>query len=222
MRQSREEINKLAKIIWNYHHLNHKLEKADLILVLGSHDIRVAEYAADLFLKGWAPRICFSGGIAHQDDLLATSWQSSEADVFAGAALKMGVPKDKMILEKRSKNTGENYIFSHELLKKKGYDPKTIIVVQKPFMARRAYAAFKKLWPSPNARVILASPNISFEKYPNRSIKKEDFINIMVGDLQRIRVYGRLGYQIKQRIPRKVWQAYKNLVSLGYNKHLIK
>ncbi|MFX1547197.1 MAG: hypothetical protein ACFFCU_13430, partial [Promethearchaeota archaeon] len=58
-----EYVNLLAKIIWNYHHMNHKLEKSDCILVLGSHDIRVAEYAASLFLEGWAPIIIFSGGI---------------------------------------------------------------------------------------------------------------------------------------------------------------
>lgn len=53
------EVDKLAKIIWNYHHLNHRLEKTDCIFVLGSHDTRVAEYAADLFLKGYAPPISF-------------------------------------------------------------------------------------------------------------------------------------------------------------------
>ena len=37
------EILDLAKTIWNYHRLNHKVEKADIIIVLGSHDMRVAE-----------------------------------------------------------------------------------------------------------------------------------------------------------------------------------
>lgn len=34
------------EIIWDYMHLNHQLQKADAILVLGNRDIRVGEYAA--------------------------------------------------------------------------------------------------------------------------------------------------------------------------------
>lgn len=37
------DVEKLAKIIWDYHHMNHKLEKADVIIVMGSHDIQVVE-----------------------------------------------------------------------------------------------------------------------------------------------------------------------------------
>ena len=41
----------LAKKLWDYHHMNHALEKADCIFVLGSHDLRVAERAAQLYLR---------------------------------------------------------------------------------------------------------------------------------------------------------------------------
>ena len=44
----------------------------------------------------------------------------------------------------------------------------------------------------------------------------------MVGDLQRIKIYPKKGFQIFQEIPDDVWQAYKQLVNLGYDKHLIK
>ena len=43
----------------------------------------------------------------------------------------------------------------------------------------------------------------------------------MVGDLQRIREYPKLGYQIEQEIPAKVWRAYEKLGAAGYDKHLI-
>jgi hypothetical protein len=39
-------IHKLARKIWDYHHLNHQLEKSDAILVLCSHDKSVAERGA--------------------------------------------------------------------------------------------------------------------------------------------------------------------------------
>jgi hypothetical protein len=44
----------------------------------------------------------------------------------------------------------------------------------------------------------------------------------MVGDLQRIKFYPALGFQIEQEIPDEVWQAYEKLVELGYDQHLIK
>ncbi|GEM_PF-5166915 len=50
--KDKKKIKKLARRIWDYYHLNHKLKKADLILVLGSHDTRVAERGAKLFLVG--------------------------------------------------------------------------------------------------------------------------------------------------------------------------
>ena len=99
-----ENIDVLAKKIWDYHHLHHTLEKADCIFVLGSHDLRVAEYSAQLFLKGYAPWIIFSGGIAHHGDLLETSWNKTEAEIFAKRAIQQGVPEDKIIIENKAKN----------------------------------------------------------------------------------------------------------------------
>ena len=56
-----QHVINLAKILWDYHHMHHKISKADCILALGSHDLRVANRAADLWLEGWAPYIVFSG-----------------------------------------------------------------------------------------------------------------------------------------------------------------
>lgn len=100
------EIDKYAKIIWDYHHLDHKLEKADCIIVLGSHDVRVALRGAQLFLDGFAPRIIFSGGKGR----LTEEWDAPEADIFAQAAIKMGVPQEKILIENRATNTGENLV----------------------------------------------------------------------------------------------------------------
>jgi hypothetical protein len=46
-------------------------------------------------------------------------------------------------------------------------------------------------------------------------------ISIMVGDLQRIRLYPAKGFQIHQDIPDDVWTAYEELVAAGYDKHLL-
>jgi len=206
--------------IWDYHHIKHKLEMADCILVLGSHDLRVAEYGARLFLDGYAKSIIFSGGIAHAGELLETKWKRPEAELFSEKAIEMGVPRDKIIVENQSTNTGENIKFTEKILKEKGLNFKSLIIVQKPYMERRAYATAKLPWP--DKKLIVTSPPISFEDYPNKEISKNDLINLLVGDLQRIKTYPEKGFQIFQEIPKDVWAAYEKLVKLGYTRHLIK
>jgi uncharacterized SAM-binding protein YcdF (DUF218 family) len=210
------EIDRLAKIIWDYHHVGHELKKADAIFVLGSHDVRVGEYAVDLYFQGLAPFIIFSGGLGK---LTIDHFNRPEAEIFADIAIKRGVPADKILVENKSGNTGENVLFVKKLLQEKRLDFQSFILVQKPYMERRTFATFKKLWPEKN--FIVTSPPISFEDYPNEEISKAEFINIMVGDLQRIKIYPDLGYQISQEIPDDVWRAYEALIAAGYTGHLV-
>ena len=211
-----ETLN-LAKEIWNYHHLNNELEKADCILVLGSHDTRVAERAAQLYLDKWAPLLIFSGGLGR---LTEGVWPEAEADLFAKIAINKGVPEEAILIENKSTNTGENILFTQQLLAKNNLNPQSFIVVQKPYMERRSFATFKKRWP--DKHLIVTSPQISFENYPTEEIPAKLLINIMVGDLQRIKIYAEKGFQIPQEIPLNVWQAFEQLVKSGFDEHLIK
>ncbi len=220
-RNNKEIVKKLAQKIWDYHHLNQDLEKADLILVLGSHDIGVAQRGVELFLDGYASLILFSGGFGVYTKKL---WQETEADKFAKIAIKMGVPKDNVLIENKSTNTGENIKFSYQLLEEKNITAQSIILVQKPYMERRTYATFKKQWPKQEVKIMVTSPQISFEDYPkeNGFNTFDMVVNVMVGDLQRIKLYPQKGFQIPQDIPNDVWEAGEKLIKLGYNKHLIK
>ncbi|HEX8889244.1 MAG TPA: hypothetical protein VF779_08700, partial [Pyrinomonadaceae bacterium] len=109
------------------------------------------------------------------------------------------------------------------LLAEKQIDPQKFILVQKPYMERRSYATFRKLWPEKD--LIVTSPRVTFDeylrKYSNQELSKSDAISIMVGDLQRIKLYAERGFQIYQEIPEDVWAAYEELVKAGYNKYLI-
>ena len=213
-------IKSLAETIWDYHLMKQPVAKADAILVLCSHDERVAERGAQLFLEGFAPLIIFSGG---HGAITRSLWQEPEAERFARIALSMNVPRENILIEPESTNTGENIAFTKRLLEEKGLDPQKFIVVQKPYMERRSYATFRKLWPE--KEVIVTSPQVSFgcylEEYANRSLSVADVVSIMVGDLQRIKLYPARGYQIEQEIPEPVWQAFEALVRAGYDKYLI-
>ncbi len=212
-----KEAISLAKILWDYHQMHHPLEKADCILVLGSHDLRVADRGADLYLEGLAPILIFSGGLGN---LTLGMWTEPEANKFARIAIEKGVPADAIYIENKSTNTGENIIFTGRLLKEENLRPSSFIVVQKPYMERRSYATFKKHWP--DKKLLVTSPQIPFDEYSNEEIPLERVINIMVGDLQRIKLYPEKGFQIYQDIPQYVWSAYERLIELGYDKHLVK
>jgi uncharacterized SAM-binding protein YcdF (DUF218 family) len=212
-----DEVIALAQQLWDYHHMQHTPEKSDCIFVLGSHDLRVANRGAELYLQGWAPLLIFSGGLGN---VTKGIWTETEADQFAAIAINMGVPPDAILVENQSTNTGENITFTQKLLQERGFDPQSFIVVQKPYMERRSYATFKKHWP--DKKLLVTSPQLSFTAYPNADIPMESVINIMVGDLQRIKIYPEKGFQIYQEIPSPIWQAYEQLVALGFDKHLVK
>ena len=214
-------IRPLVETVWNYHQLHHPLSKADVILVLCSHDTIVAERGAEVYLQGWAPLLVFSGGLGA---ITRKIWNEPEAELFARIAIERGVPKEKILIENKSTNTGENVQFSRQLLAERGIDPRKFILVQKPYMERRTFATFKKNWPE--KELIVTSPQMSMEeylsRYSNGALKLDDIISIMVGDLQRIRLYPAKGFQIPQEIPGDVWDAFSALVQAGYGKHLVK
>ena len=216
----REEIRELAERLWDYHHMHHRLERSEAVLVLCSHDTAVAGRGAQLYLEGWAPLLVFSGGLG---GITKNLWSEPEAELFASIARGMGVPGEEIVVESRSTNTGENVRFTRELLAERGVEPQSLILVQKPYMERRAYATFKNYWPGP--RVVVTSPQVSFEEYlqnySNGALTEDDVVGIMAGDLQRLRVYPEKGFQIPQEIPADVWAAYEELVRAGYDKYLI-
>ncbi|HTF30302.1 MAG TPA: YdcF family protein [Flavitalea sp.] len=212
-----QDILDKAQLLWDYHHMNHQPQKSDCILVLGSHDLRVAERGAELYLQQFAPLLIFSGGFGN---FTKETWTSSEADLFAQKAIEMGVPENAIMRENKSTNTGENILFTRRLLLQHNIDPETFLLVQKPYMERRSYATFKKNWP--DKALLVTSPQINFNDYATEEIPLEKVINIMVGDLQRIKLYPARGYQVFQEIPDEVWTACEDLITSGFNRHLMK
>lgn len=211
------ELQQAAQVVWDYHRLGHALEPADLLFVLGSHDLRVAEHAADLFHRGLAPRVVLSGGFGVRK---ASPWAKSEAEMFAEVMRQRGVPASALLLEPRSTNTGENVKFTRALLVAHGLAVQSVIAVQKPYMERRTFATIRKQWPE--VAVQVSSPPLDFAAYCDSTIPVRDIIEFMVGDLQRIMEYPKLGFMILQEVPAEVCVAYEKLVAAGFTRHLIK
>ena len=87
-------------------------------------------------------------------------------------------------------------------------------------MERRSYATFKKHWPQ--KKLLVTSPQVGMLEYATDEIPMERVINIMAGDLQRIKIYPGKGFQVYQEIPDDVWQSYEWLVKAGFDQHLVK
>jgi len=205
-----KEALKLAEILWDYLRMGQTPKKSDCILVLGSHDLRGAERGAELYLEGFAPLIVFSGGLGNFTKLV---WKKPEADKFAAIAVRMGVPRKAILIENKSRNTGENIELTQKLLEERGLDPKSILLVQRPYAERRVYATATKHWP--RKTLTFTSPQIPFRKYPTKDLPLEVLIGILVGEIQKLREYPKRGYEIAQTIPEDVEKAFERLVELG-------
>jgi uncharacterized SAM-binding protein YcdF (DUF218 family) len=214
-----EEALRLARIVYAYHHVNHNPIPADVIVALGTNDLRIADFAAGLYHSGYGKKVVCTGGIAHVSDLLATRWDVSEARMYAAILQRRGVPEEDILLETRASNTSENFSFTRELLRQAGIRPKNILIAVKPFMQRRAWATMAVEWPEMPATV--ASPDLTLDEYFTSELTPDRIVNIIVGDLQRLWVYARKGYSAPQRLPGEVMLAYEGLVALGYTQHLI-
>ena len=109
-------------------------------------------------------------------------------------------------------------------LAEKQLSPQQFIVVQKPYMERRSFATFRKLWPE--KRLVVTSPRVTLDeyldRYSNEALSTADVVSIMVGDLQRVKLYGENGFQSPQEIPGDVWDAFEALVAAGYDSRLVR
>jgi uncharacterized SAM-binding protein YcdF (DUF218 family) len=207
-------IIRAASELWNYHRLHELLLPADGILVFGSNDLRVADHAAELYHRGMASWILFTGGRGRMTE----HWPDTEAACFAARAKTHGVPDEVVYCEPNATHTGENILFSREMMARHSLDSKHVIVLQKPYMERRTRASIEKHWPELSFRV--SSPPIPMDQYPNDSIGMDDLIHAMVGDLFRIIDYADKGLSTAQIIPSRVHDAYHHLMDAGYTRYV--
>ncbi len=219
-----KDVDVFAKKIWDYMQLGHVPSSADLIFLLGNNDPRTALRAAELYKQGISERILISGK-GTPNDYRNKSYQhsyESEAEAFAEVITDQGVPESALLLEKEAMNTGQNIEFGQKALVIEGLSPTSVVLVQKPYMERRTFATFMAQWQGDVPSIQVTSPQIAYDQYfDSEKYTKEYVVNVMVGDMQRIKEYPKKGFQIDQDIPEDVWLAYEGLVELGYDRNLI-
>ena len=209
------------QILWDYLGMHQTPEKADVIVGFGNFNDNIARRAAELYLQGYAPKILFTGGLGRNTKNLLPE---PEADRFARVAMECGVPEADILREDRSTNTKENILFTREMLERLGLKHERILGVHQPFMERRICAAMGVYWPEQSFRV--TSPQVTIPEYlreaERQGMTQEGSISVIVGDFQRMDLYAKLGYQLPQEIPEEAWEAFRQLVGMGYDKQLAK
>lgn len=195
--------------LWDYMQLKHELKPADCLFVMCSNDVRVAEHAAKLYHQKLAPLIVFSGGEGRFTDGL---FEKSEAETFAEIAKLSGVPSEAILLETESTNSGENVRFTEQRLKEEGKQCSSFILVQKPFMERRAIATFEKQWQSPYTQLQVSSAALPFFEYINEDMPLMMVLEALMEDFSRVKSYPEKGFQTEQNIPQQVESSYQVLL----------
>lgn len=209
------------QVIWDYLKLHQQPRKADCIVGFGNFNTDIAKRAAELYHQGYAPKILFTGGLGRNTAGLMTE---PEAVKFAKTAMACGVPEMDILIEDKSTNTKENIEFTRDLLVREGVPHQTILGVHQPFMERRITAAMGVYWPEPT--FFVTSPQVTILEYlaaaKMQGISENASISVIVGDFQRMDLYAKLGYQLPQEIPQEAWDAFHQLVAMGYDKQLAK
>lgn len=206
-----------AKLIWDYHQVGHELSPCDAAIGLGSHDLGVAVYAAELYRAGLFPVLVFSGA---NSPTTAKRFPRGEAVHYREHAIELGVPDSSLLVEPEASNTGQNITLSRELLANHGHSPCSLLLISKPYMERRAFATCRKLWPE--VEVVCTSEPLKFDDYVQSIGDKKLVLDMLVGDLQRIIEYPKLGFAIEQKVPAAILAAYERLLAAGFDSRLLK
>lgn len=202
--------------LWDYHQMGHTPRPCSVAIGLGSHDLGVAETAVDLYKRGMAPLLVFTGSTS---PTTRERMPRGEAVHYRERALELGVPDAAILVEPRARNTGENIRFSRALLEGAGVDVASVLLISKPYEERRAYATARKLWPE--VEFVSASTPMTLDEYVDSIGDARLVIDMLVGALQRLLIYPEQGFMISQPVPDDVREAYERLCHAGFTSRLL-
>jgi uncharacterized SAM-binding protein YcdF (DUF218 family) len=184
---------------------------ADAVIGFGTFDLTLARFCGELFTRGAARCIIFTGGYgAGTADL-----GQPEADAWADELRRShpGVPRDRVILENRSTNTAENIRLTAEVLQRDhpqrafGRGLRTALIVASPARLRRVGLTLRQLVPAVRAWRCLPATSFERERALHDS-KGIPFVPHLRGELDRIVDYPRRGWIAAEPLPPAIARAH--------------
>ncbi|CAM5374247.1 YdcF family protein [Streptomyces tanashiensis] len=206
-----------TQLLWDYHQMGHTPRPCSVAIGLGSHDLGVADAAVDLYRRGMAPLLVFTGATS---PTTRERMPRGEAVHYQERAIELGVPASAVMVEPRARNTGENIRFTRELLAEAGVSVSSVLLVSKPYEERRAYATARKLWPE--VEIVSASSPMTLQDYIDSIGDTRLVIDMLVGALQRLLIYPEQGFMIDQEVPAAVMASYERLCQSGFTSRLVR
>lgn len=220
--------------------------QADMLILLGSSILHTVEQAAKAFNTGIAKELMIVGGIGHSTEILRENVNSHsqyaklpvsekpEAEIFKEIMVNYWeVPEEKIMIENRSTNCGDNAIRALEVLHNNKRMPESIILIQDPTMQLRTHASFLHSWSNIKNTIFINYPSFvpRLVEIDGEAVFEisgtihtpwtlERFLSLLMGEIPRLldneAGYGPLGrgYIAHVDIPEHVMLAYERLVPL--------
>lgn len=183
--------NRIISDISDFIFISDAPQKVDAIFLPGGSHPEQPEYAAELYLKGYADWLIPSGGVSVKHG----KWHGvrSKADIYNGdyqtdcafftdVFLKNGVPVSAIIGEDKSGHTRDNAFLSKKVVDEKGIMIETALIVCKAFHAWRCLMLYQIAFPEVEIKVCpVHCHNITKDNW----YKSEEGINRVLGELAR-------------------------------------
>lgn len=141
--------------ISNFIFLSDKLKKSDIIFVPGNSRPQMAERAALLYKKGFAPIIMpsgrysitkgYFGGPYNKKNIYNGSYKT-EYEFLQDVLIKNGVPSSAILKEDCAQYTYQNALYSKDVTDKLGLKIKRCIICCKSYHARRCLMYYEKVY----------------------------------------------------------------------------
>jgi len=218
----------------------------DLVVLAGNAVIPSIDAACELAIATSSP-LLVSGGIGHSTTYLYAAIARhpryntvhttgrSEAEILAQIARQFWeIPTERVLLECKSTNCGENARFTRQMIEVTGLPATDIAVVQDPTMQRRTMATFAHAWQTREAPRWVSYPGFVPQLYnSDRGLALVDnakglwpverFLSLISGEIPRLRDdaggYGPCGKGFISHVTipadiEQAWQTLKEDVSL--------
>lgn len=138
-------------------------EKVDVIIALGSEPERA----------GYAARLC---GLGFSDTIIMTGWGSS-VDRMAERAIREGVRKQDLILEKESISTYQNALYSKKIVLRNGF--RSAIVVSSPYHMRRVKMVFDRVYRNSGVKLLYCPTGPLDGKTLNKRLARRECVKLI-------------------------------------------
>ncbi|MGB6310006.1 MAG: YdcF family protein [Steroidobacteraceae bacterium] len=201
-----------AARLWTYMSSMRAHDFCDAVVLCCSYDLRVCDYACELIKNDVAPCLVLTGNTGNWTKHL---WKVPEAHIFRDRALANGIESNKIHLEDRATNFGENIAFVRKLLP----DLRRVTFVTKPASVLRVALTVPVQWPGVTAFV--DSPGFSFPEEVSNVIGVFGIMHEMVGDIDRVIQYPARGFQVPHRLPPAILESWQALKAEGFGHHLL-